>query len=129
MCDKAFDSFLPTLKFVLDCFVTSKMIKKLDDEVFSNGDMVCFNEDSGNVTFCSDEMGISSIGLKNVNLDDAFFDNDDPKTIIHTRRIVWYNRFKQRKGYKKDMRKELMSAASYELVGLENTRRRKKLIK
>ena len=58
MCDKAFDSFLPTLKFVFDCFVTSKMIKKLDDEVFSNGDMVCFNEDSGNVTFCSDEMGI-----------------------------------------------------------------------
>ena len=29
MCDKVVDSFLTTLKFVPDCFVTNKMIKKL----------------------------------------------------------------------------------------------------
>ena len=40
MCDKAVDSFPPTLKFVPDWFVTSKMIKKLDDAVFSNDDIV-----------------------------------------------------------------------------------------
>ena len=30
MCVKAAADYLPTLKFVLDCFVTNKMIKKLD---------------------------------------------------------------------------------------------------
>ena len=30
MCVKAVDGYLPTLNFVLDCFVTNKMIKKLD---------------------------------------------------------------------------------------------------
>ena len=29
MCDKAVDDFLPTLNFVPDWFVTSRMIKKL----------------------------------------------------------------------------------------------------
>ena len=29
MCDKAVDDFLPTLNFVPDSFVTSRMIKKL----------------------------------------------------------------------------------------------------
>ena len=29
MCDKAADNFLPTLKFLPDWFITSKMIKKL----------------------------------------------------------------------------------------------------
>ena len=29
MCDKAVDIFLPTLKFVPDWFVSSKMIKKI----------------------------------------------------------------------------------------------------
>ena len=36
MYDKAVDAFLPTSKFVPDWFVTSKMIKKLDHELFSN---------------------------------------------------------------------------------------------
>ena len=34
MCDKAFDDFLPALKFVPDCFLTSKMIKKVYNAVF-----------------------------------------------------------------------------------------------
>ena len=43
-CDKAADSFLPTLKFVTDWFVT-------DDAILSNDDIVFGNEDSGNATF------------------------------------------------------------------------------
>ena len=30
MCDKAAYAFLPTLKFVPDCFVTNNMFEKLD---------------------------------------------------------------------------------------------------
>ena len=36
MCDKAVDYFLPVLKFVLDWFFPSNMIKKLDDALFAN---------------------------------------------------------------------------------------------
>ena len=57
MCDKAFDDFLPALKFVPDWF-----------------DILFFDEESGNVTFSSDEMGVLSVDLKNINLDDVDFD-------------------------------------------------------
>ena len=43
--------FLPTLKFVPDRFFTSKMIKTLDDDLFSNDDIFFVNEDSNYVTF------------------------------------------------------------------------------
>ena len=40
MCNKAFDAFLSTLKFVPDWFVTRKMIKKLDNDLFSNDGII-----------------------------------------------------------------------------------------
>ena len=42
-------------------------------------------------------MGILSVDLNNINLDDGNFDEDDSKTIIHVRLMAWFNRFKQRK--------------------------------
>ena len=45
MCDEAVVAFLPTLKFVPDWFDKKKMIKELDDAVFSNNDIVFYNED------------------------------------------------------------------------------------
>ena len=45
MCDKAFDAFLPTLIFFPDWFVTFKLIKKLDDVLFSNVDITFINPD------------------------------------------------------------------------------------
>ena len=41
-----------------------------------------FDKDSANVTFSSDEVGILSVDFNNINLDDANFYEDDPKTII-----------------------------------------------
>ena len=61
LCDKAVDAFLPILKFVPDWFVTSKILKKLYDVVFSNNAIVFVNEDSDNITFLSDDMGINTI--------------------------------------------------------------------
>ena len=46
------------------------MIRKFDDNA------AFVNEDSNNVTFCSDEMDILSVGLNNINIYDA-------KTSIH----------------------------------------------
>ena len=70
-----------------------------------------FNEDSGNVTFSSDEIGIFRIDLNNINLDDVNCDEDDPDTIIHVRLMARHNKLKQRKSFKKDLSKELMLVA------------------
>ena len=42
-------------------------------------------------------MGILSVDLNNINLDDGNFDEDDSETITHVRFMAWCNRFKQRK--------------------------------
>ena len=51
MCDKAINDFLPTSNFVLDWFVTSKMIKKLFTDLYGDENILHFNEDAGNVIF------------------------------------------------------------------------------
>ena len=46
MCDEAIDDSL-----IPDWFVTSKMIKRLFTALYTDKNIVCFNEDSGNVVF------------------------------------------------------------------------------
>ena len=46
--------------------------------LFTDEDIIFFDEDSGNVTFSSDEVGILSVDLNNISLDDACFYEDDP---------------------------------------------------
>ena len=77
-CDKAVYFYLSTLKFIPIWFVTSTMIKKLDDDLFSNYEIIFVNQDSNYATFFSDEVGILSVDLNNFNLDDVNFDEDDP---------------------------------------------------
>ena len=60
-----------------------RSLKKLYNDLFAEVDLLFFNEDSGNVTFFGDEMGVLSADLNNINLDDVNFDKDDPETIIH----------------------------------------------
>ena len=54
------------------------MIKKLEDDLFSNYEIIFVNQDSNYTTFFSDEVGILSVDLNNINLDDINFDEDDP---------------------------------------------------
>ena len=56
--------------------------------------LLCFNEDSDNVTFSISEMGIVSINLNNVNLDNNF-DEDNPDTIILATLLAWHSKFKK----------------------------------
>ena len=58
------------------------MIKNLDKHVFPVDDIVFVNEDSANVTFSSDEMGIFSVDLNNINLDRVNFYEDDPERLF-----------------------------------------------
>ena len=61
------------------------MIKKLDDYLFSNDGMIFVNENSNNIIFFSNQMDTLTVDLRNINLDDVNFDEDDPKTIIDVR--------------------------------------------
>ena len=54
------------------------MIKERDVDLFFDDDIVFVNEDSINVTFLSDEMGIVDVN----------FDKDDLETITHIRLLV-----------------------------------------
>ena len=73
MYDKVVDDFLPALKFIPNWFVTSKMIKKLHNTLFTDDGMLFFNGDSVSVTFFGDELGILSVDINNINLDDVSF--------------------------------------------------------
>ena len=52
---------------------TNKMITKLFHALLTDNNIPFFDEDSGNVTFSSDELGIISLDLNNNNLDEANF--------------------------------------------------------
>ena len=58
-------------------------------------------------------MGFNTADINNINLDnnDDAFDEDELETINHVRLTAWRNRFKQRKIYKKEISKGLMSVA------------------
>ena len=57
-------------------------------------------------------MGFNTGDINNINLDDDdAFDEDEPETINYVRLIAWRNSFKQRKTYKKEISKELVTVA------------------
>ena len=107
MCD---EEFLPTLHFVPDWFVISKMIKKLFTSFYADENILYFDEDSGNVVFSCNEMDILNINLNNINLDNNF-DEDDPGTIIYVGLLAWHAKFEKRKALKKELNEELMPEA------------------
>ena len=73
MCKKAVNIFYAFLPALHEWFVRSKMIKTFHNALFIDNDILFYDQDSGNVTFSSDEMDILSVDLNNVNLDDAEF--------------------------------------------------------
>ena len=69
MSDKAVDDSLAALKLIPDWFVASKMIKSLYTALISDDGLLFFDGDSGNVTFCCNEIGVLSVNLSHINLD------------------------------------------------------------
>ena len=68
MCDEAVNYSLASLKFVPDLVVTNKIIKKLYTALYADEFLLFFDEYSGDVTFCFDEMGILRVNLNNISL-------------------------------------------------------------
>ena len=69
--------FLPALKLVSGWFVTKKNYKRLHSNLFLDDGILFFDDDSGNVTFSTDEMGNLSVGLNNIKLCYDNFDKGD----------------------------------------------------
>lgn len=61
MCHKAFYAFLPTLTFVPDCFVTTKIIEKLYNVIVSNYLVDLHGKDSDCIIFFGDEMCLNTM--------------------------------------------------------------------
>ena len=64
-----------------------------------------FDGDSGNVKFLTEEVGILSVNLHNISLDDANLDEDDFETIVRVRLLAWQKKLKQVKTLKKKYKK------------------------
>ena len=77
ICDKAINAFLLALKFVPDWFLTSKMIKRLNDALFANDDIIFINKDSNNITFSLSFTLTLSVDVDQIHPDDVDFDEDD----------------------------------------------------
>ena len=77
--------------------------------MYADENILYFNEDSSNVVFNCNGMGILNIDLKNINLNDINYEEDDPDTIILIRPLAWYIKFEKRKALKKELKEELMS--------------------
>ena len=110
MCDKAVDDFLSALKCLLDWFVTSKKMKKINDDIISIDDLVFVNGILVMSNF-DGKMCILIIDLDKINLEDVNFYKDDPEAIIHVKFLAWHNKFEQHKAFKKDISKQLIPIA------------------
>ena len=61
------------------------MIKKLLTALYADDNIFCFNEEFCNAVFSCNKMGILSIDLIDINLDDTNYDEVDPETNIQIR--------------------------------------------
>ena len=100
MCNEAVDDSLGALKLLPNLFVTSKMIKNYYTVLYANDGLLFSDEDSGVVAFCCNEIGILSVNLNTINLDNNF-DEDGPDIVNLVRLFVWHSKLKKRKALKK----------------------------
>ena len=85
------------------------MLEKFHDALNANDDILFFDEDFSEVTFCVNEMSILGVDHDKVNLDDDNnFDEDDTDTIIHVKLLAWGNKFKKRKSLEENTSKKIM---------------------
>ena len=64
------------------------MIEELFTVLYADENILYFNEDSRNFTFCCNKMGILSVNLDNINLDDTNYEEDDSDTVILVRLLA-----------------------------------------
>ena len=112
MCGKTVDDSLAALKLSPDQVVTNKIITNPFTALYTDENILYFNEDSGNAVFNCNEMGIFNIDLNNISLDNNF-DKDDPDIIIIVIRLLpWHVIFEKRKVLK-EINEKLMPVACH----------------
>ena len=78
--------------------------------MYADENILHFDEDSGNVVFNCNGMGILNVDLNNINLDNNF-DGDDLDTVILIRLLAEHIKFEKRKTLTKRLNEELMPIA------------------
>ena len=58
MCDKSVADYVAASKVALDWFVANKMIKELVNTLYADKNILNFHENSRNVKFSCNEMGL-----------------------------------------------------------------------
>ena len=71
------------------------MLEILGNFVFFNDHIDLDDTDSDIISLFSYDMGLLTIDLNKINLNDDNFDEDDPETIGLVTLIAWRNRYKQ----------------------------------
>ena len=99
MFDEVVDNSLAALKIIFDWFLTSKTIKIFYTAQYANDGLLYFDEISGDVTFCCDEMDVLSVNLSFIYFN-KHFDEADHDTIILFRLFAWHIKFKNLKAFK-----------------------------
>ena len=99
------------------------MIHKLLTSLYADDNVLYFNEDSGDFIFSFNEIGILSIDLNNINLDDT--NKDETETVIDVRLLAWHSKFEKRKTPKKRVKQSVnaCSMVSYKMVEFLHVRR------
>ena len=82
ICGRAVDDCLSALPH--EWFITDKVIRKLYEALFANDD-IPFLINILLKPFFAGEMGIVSVDLDKIDLDNVNFYEDDPNTFIHVR--------------------------------------------
>ena len=72
-----------------------------------------FNEISGIVIFICNGMGILSIDLNHISLDNTDYGEDHPDTSIYVRLLAQHIKFEKHKALKKVLNEELMPIARH----------------
>ena len=80
ICDKAVNSYLLTLQFVSNWFLTNRMIEQIDNALFCNDNIIFGDIGTDIATFFSNNISLNIINHNNVNLDNNNFDDCYPKT-------------------------------------------------
>lgn len=68
--------------------MTSKMLERIRHVLFSNDDIVFFDEDFRSATFFTNQMGILSVDFYKIYFDNVNFYENDLENIIHVRLLA-----------------------------------------
>ena len=68
--------------------MTIKMLERICHVLFSNDDILFFDEYFRSVTFFTNQMGILSVDLYKIYFDNVNFYENDLENIIHVRRLA-----------------------------------------